>query len=82
MRRQELNTACSRSLDDRTTLNPSTIDVMVDSQSKKQKPARYKLASSENLFLVKVVIYDKIERILAWSLFRYNKILNSNRCRT
>ena len=25
---------------DRTTLNPSTIDVMVDSPSKKQKPAR------------------------------------------
>ena len=48
---------------DRTTLNPSTIDVMVDSPSKKQKPARYKLPFSGNLFLVRVVIYDKIERI-------------------
>ena len=38
-------------------------DVMVDSPSKKQKPARYKLPSSGNLFLVSVVIYDKIERI-------------------
>ena len=44
---------------DRTTLNPSTIDVMVDSPSKKQKPARYKLPFSGNLFLVRVVIYDK-----------------------
>ena len=50
-------------LEDRTTLNPSTIDVMVDSPSKKQKPARYKLPFSGNLFLVRVVIYDKIERI-------------------
>ena len=50
-------------LEDRTTLNPSTIDVMVDSPSKKQKAARYKLPSSGNLFLVRVVIYDKIERI-------------------
>ena len=49
-------------LEDRTTLNPSTIDVMVDSPSKKQKPARYKLPSG-NLFLVRVVIYDQIERI-------------------
>ena len=48
---------------DRTTLNPSTIDVMVDSPSEKQKPARYKLPFSGNLFLVRVVIYDKIERI-------------------
>ena len=48
---------------DRTALNPSTIDVMVDSPSKKQKPARYKLPISGNLFLVRVVIYDKIERI-------------------
>ena len=36
---------------------------MVDSPYKKQKPARYKLPSSGNLFLVRVVIYDKIERI-------------------
>ena len=36
---------------------------MVDSPSKKQKPARYKLPSSGNLFLVRVVIYDKLERI-------------------
>ena len=48
---------------DHTTLNPSTIDVMVDSPSKKQKPARYKLPSSGNLFLVTVVIYSRIERI-------------------
>ena len=41
---------------DRTILNPSTIDVMVDSPSKRQKPARYKFPSSENLFLVRVVI--------------------------
>ena len=34
-------------LEDRTTLNPSTIDVMVDSPSK-QKPARYKLPSYDN----------------------------------
>ena len=33
---------------DRTTLNPSTIDVMVDSPSKKQKTARYWLPSSGN----------------------------------
>ena len=45
-------------LEDRTTLNPSTIDVMVDSPSKKRKPGRYKLPSSGNLFLVRVVIYD------------------------
>ena len=50
-------------LEDRTTLNPSTIDVMVDSPSKKQKSARYMLPSSGNLFLVRVVIYNKIERI-------------------
>ena len=48
---------------DRTILNPSTIDVMVDSPSKRQKPARYKFPSSENLFLVRVVIYNKIGRI-------------------
>ena len=48
---------------DRTTLNPSTIDVMVDSPSKRQKPARYKLPSSENVCLVRVVIYNKIGRI-------------------
>ena len=45
-------------LEDRTTLNPSTIDVMVDSPSKKRKPGRYKLPSSGNLFLVRGVIYD------------------------
>ena len=33
---------------DRTTLNPSTIDVMVDSPSKKQKTSRYWLPSSGN----------------------------------
>ena len=48
---------------DRTTPSPSMIDVMVDSPSKKQKPARYKLPFSGSLFLVRVVIYDKIERI-------------------
>ena len=35
-------------MEDRTTLNPSTIDVMVDSPSKKQKTARYWLPSSGN----------------------------------
>ena len=34
---------------------------MVDSPSKRQKPARYKFPSSENLFLVRVVIYIKLE---------------------
>ena len=47
----------------RTTLNPSTIDAMVDSPSKKQKPSRYKLFSFGNMFLVRVVIHNKIERI-------------------
>ena len=42
-----------------TTLNPFTIDVMVDSPSKNQKRARYKLPLSGNLFLVRVVIYNK-----------------------
>ena len=42
--------------------HPSTIDVVVDSLSKKQKPARYKLPSSGNLFLVRVVIHNEIER--------------------
>ena len=51
-------------LEDRTTLNPSTIDVMGGIVPlKNKKPARYKLPSSGNLFLVRVVIYDKIERI-------------------
>ena len=48
---------------DCTTQNPSTIDVMVDSSSKKRRSARYKLPSSGNLFLVRAVIYDKIERM-------------------
>ena len=56
-----LATFCHTS--NRTILSPSTIDVMVDSPSKKQKPTRYKLPSSGNLFLVRVVIYNKIERI-------------------
>ena len=68
-------------LEDRTTLNPSTIDVMVDSPSKIQKPARYKLPSSGNLFLVRVVIYDKIERIQLAHYSDNNRVLNSNRCR-
>ena len=69
-------------LEDRTTLNPSTIDVMVDSPSKKQKPARYKLPSSGNLFLVRVVIYDEIERIKLAQYQIIRKVLNLNRCRT
>ena len=47
----------------RTTLNPSTIDVMVGSPSKKQKTARYWLPSSGSLLLVMLVIYDLIERV-------------------
>ena len=62
--------------------NPSTIDVMVDSPSKKQKPARYKLPSSGNLFRVMVVIYNKIERICLVIIQIKTKVLNSNRWRT
>ena len=67
---------------DRTILNPSTIDVMVDSPSKRQKPARYKFPSSENLFLVRVVIYIKLEEYSLVIIQILTKVLNSNRCRT
>ena len=67
---------------DRTILNPSTIDVMVDSPSKRQKPARYKFPSSENLFLVRVVIYIKLEEYSLVIIQIITKVLNSNRCRT
>ena len=42
---------------DGTPPNPSTIDVMVGSPSKKQTHARDMLQSLGNLFLVRLVIY-------------------------
>ena len=48
------------------TLNPSTINVIVDIPSKKKKKkkrARENLSTSGNFFLVRVVIYNKIERV-------------------
>ena len=48
---------------DGTPPNPSTIDVMVGSPSKKQTSARDMLQSLGNLFLVKLVIYYEFERV-------------------
>ena len=49
--------------DDGTPPNPSTIDVMVGSPSKKQTRARDMLQSLGNLFLVRLVIYNEFERV-------------------
>ena len=66
---------------DRTTLNPSTIDVMVDSPSKKQKPAPYKLPSSGKLFLAWLFIVELKE--YGFVIIQIiTKVLNSNWCRT
>ena len=43
--------------------NPSTIDVMVGSPSKKQTRARDMLQSLGNLILVRLVIYYEFERV-------------------
>ena len=48
---------------DGTPPNPSTIDVMVGSPSKKQTRARDMLQSLGNLFLVRLVIYYEFERV-------------------
>ena len=49
---------------DGTPPNPSTIDVMVGSPSKKKKMrARDMLQSLGNLFLVRLVIYYEFERV-------------------
>ena len=48
---------------DGTPPNPSTIDVMVGSPSKKQTRARDMLQSLGNLFLMRLVIYDEFERV-------------------
>ena len=48
---------------DGTPPNPSTIDVMVGSPSKKQMRARDMLQSFGNLFLVRLVIYYEFERV-------------------
>ena len=48
---------------DRTTLNPSTIDVMVGSPCKKQMRVRDMLQSFGNLFLLRLVIYYEFERV-------------------
>ena len=50
-------------LQDGTPPNPSTIDVMVGSPSKKQTRARDMLQSLGNLFLVRLVIYNEFERV-------------------
>ena len=46
-----------------TPPNPSTIDVMVSSPSKKQMRAQDMLQSFENVFLVRLVIHYKFERV-------------------
>ena len=46
---------------DGTPPNPSTIDVMVGSPSKKQTRVRDMLQSFGNLFLVRLVIYYEFE---------------------
>ena len=48
---------------DGTPPNPSTIDVMVGSPSKKQTRVRDMLQSFGNLFLVRLVIYYEFERV-------------------
>ena len=48
---------------DGTPPNPSTIDVMVGSPSKKQTRARDMLQSLGNLILVRLVIYYEFERV-------------------
>ena len=48
---------------DGTPPNPSTIDVMVGSPSKKQMRARDMLQSFGNLFLVRLVAYYEFERV-------------------
>ena len=48
---------------DGTPPNPSTIDVMVGSPSKKQMRVRDMLQSFGNLFLVRLVIYYEFERV-------------------
>ena len=48
---------------DGTPPNPSTIDVMVASPSKKQTRVRDMLQSFGNLFLVRLVIYYEFERV-------------------
>ena len=58
---------------DRTTLNPSTIDVMVGSFFKKQKTEQYKVLSIRNQLPLRVVIYDKIEIVQYGHYLDYNK---------
>ena len=57
-----INTACGTASDG-TPPNPSTIDVMVGSPSKKQTRVRDMLQSFGNLFLVRLVIYYEFERV-------------------
>ena len=48
---------------DGTPPNPSTIDVMVGSPSKKQMRVRDMLQSLGNLFLLRLIIYYEFERV-------------------
>ena len=62
--RQSLNEMASQTeTADGTPPNPSTIDVMVGSPSKKQTRVRDMLQSFGNLFLVRLVIYYEFERV-------------------
>ena len=58
-KRAKTRTTCP----DGTPPNPSTIDVMVGSPSKKQTRARDMLQSLGNLFLVRLFIYHEFGRV-------------------